>query len=49
MLTQVRGANRTPVRIDRWLIEMEPLTRWLVIVLLMALTALSVSWVCATF
>ena len=46
MLTRVRGANRIPVRIDGWLIEMEPLTRWLVIGLLMAL---SVSLVCATF
>ena len=43
MLTEVRGANRIPVRVDRWLIEMEPLTRWLVIGLLMALTGLSVS------
>lgn len=49
MLTQVRSANRIPGRIDRWLLEMEPLTRWLGIGLLMALTGLLVSWVCATF
>lgn len=34
MLTRVRGVRRIPKRIDGWLLEMQPLTRWLVIGLL---------------
>ncbi len=37
---------RLLARVDRWLLEMRPVTRWLAIGLLVSLTLLLTAWVC---
>ena len=49
MITQAHGVKSLPRRLDGWVSGADPLTRWLFIVLLMALVALGVSWAHATF
>ena len=38
---------RLLARVDRWLLEMRPVTRWLAIGLLVSLTLLLTAWVCS--
>ena len=37
---------RLLARVDRWLLEMQPVTRWLAMGLLVSLTLLLTAWVC---
>ncbi len=37
---------RLLTRVDRWLLDMRPVTRWLAIGLLVSLTLLLTAWVC---